>query len=62
MGGPGLLPLVRREIVAIVNGYIEHSALGEDVDRYVSAPGLGSRAGVVGAIALAEAALPELEA
>ena len=61
MGGPGLLQLVRREVVAILNGYIEHEALGEHIDRYVSAPGLGSRAGAVGAIALAEAALSGLE-
>ena len=61
MNGPGLLQLVRHEIVAILNGYIEHAALGEHIDRYVSAPGLGSRAGVVGAIALAKAALSERE-
>jgi fructokinase len=62
MDGPRLLPLVRREIVALLNGYIEHTALGEHIDRYVSAPGLGSRAGVVGAIALAEGAPSEPEA
>jgi fructokinase len=62
MNGPGLLQLVRREIVAILNGYIQHAALGEHIDRYVSAPGLGSRAGVLGAIALAQAALSDPDA
>jgi fructokinase len=55
MGGgvmrrPGLLPLVRREVTGLLNGYL---AIG---DGYITAPALGSRAGVLGAIALAETA------
>jgi fructokinase len=48
----GLLDRVRRELVALLAGYSEPPAL----DGYVTAPALGSRAGVLGAIALAEEA------
>lgn len=46
----GLLPLVRRELTALMNGYLAFEA----ADGYVTTPALGSRAGVLGAIALAE--------
>jgi fructokinase len=49
MKRPGLVPLVRREITALLNGY-----LGEGDEPFVTLPALGSRAGVLGAIALAE--------
>jgi fructokinase len=47
---PGLLAEVSRELAALLNGYLGF-ALSDD---YVTAPALGSRAGVLGAIALAE--------
>ena len=47
--GPNVLPLVQREIVRLMNGYL---VAVPDVTH----PALGSRAGVLGAIALAEAA------
>lgn len=50
---PGLLPRVRRELAALLNGYIQAPALA-DLDTYVVAPGLGARAGLLGALALAE--------
>jgi hypothetical protein len=43
---------VRVRLVSLLNGYSEPPVL----DGYVSAPALGARAGVLGAIALAEAA------
>jgi fructokinase len=49
---PGLLSRVHRELTALMNGY--HGF--EPLDDYLTAPALGSRAGVLGAIALAEAA------
>jgi fructokinase len=50
---PGLLGLVRRDVTTLMNGYLAFEA-GDD---YVMPPAFGSCAGVLGAIALAEAAL-----
>jgi fructokinase len=49
-----LLPLVRRKVVALVGGYLAAPELGDEIDEYVVPPALGSRAGVLGAIALAQ--------
>lgn len=57
MSQPQLLPLVRRKLVAVLNGYVQAVDILEHTDRYVVAPALGSRAGVLGALALAQAAL-----
>jgi fructokinase len=61
MGGgvmkqPQLLPLVRAKLQASLGGYVEASAIIDNIDGYVVAPALGARAGVLGAIALAERA------
>ena len=53
---PGLLSAVRARLVALNAGYLETPLLGDEVDRYVVAPALGDRAGVLGAIALAQSA------
>jgi fructokinase len=50
---PGLLVGVRREVMALMNGYL---GLEPD-DDYITPPAFGARAGVLGAIALAESAL-----
>jgi fructokinase len=52
----GLLPQLRGEVQALLNGYIQAAAILERIDEYVVPPDLGDRAGVLGAIALAEAA------
>ncbi|HLY61736.1 MAG TPA: ROK family protein [Terriglobia bacterium] len=52
----GLFPLIRRETVELLNGYIQANRITEDIDNYVIPPRLGSNAGVLGALALAEAA------
>ena len=58
MQQPGLLPLVRRELLTLNNHYTRHAHLTpEGIDHYVVAPGLGDKAGIAGAIALAEHAL-----
>jgi len=49
-----LLPLVHREVNELMNGYLATAAVGDEIGAYISAPVLGSRAGVLGAIALAE--------
>jgi fructokinase len=49
----GLIDQVRGQVIRLLNGYIRSSWLGERIDRYIVKPALGSRAGVLGAIALA---------
>ena len=50
---PGLLPLVRRRLTRSLGGYFDLDALIGRVDEYACAPGLGERAGPLGALALA---------
>jgi fructokinase len=56
MKQPRLLPLVRREVVGLMNGYLDATAVGDEVSTYIRGPELGSRAGVFGALALAQTA------
>ncbi len=61
MGGgvmeqPHLFPLIRREVQNLLNGYVQAPAILEFIDDYIVPPALGSRSGVLGAIALAETA------
>ena len=56
-----LFPLVRTKLRQTLNGYIQHPLVSEENDAYVVPPGLGDHAGVVGALALAERALVEVE-
>ena len=51
-----VLPLVREHTRRLLNGYIQSPLVAEAIDGYIVAPGLGSRAGVLGAIALARTA------
>jgi fructokinase len=51
---PGLLELVHREVLSLLNGYLEAPAVNGDIASYIQVPALGSRAGVLGALALAE--------
>ena len=53
MARPGLLAAVRERLRALVGGYLQTPLLAERIDEYLVAPGLGDRAGVLGAIALA---------
>ncbi|MFZ5816996.1 MAG: ROK family protein [Bacillota bacterium] len=52
-----LLPQVRQKVQAWLNGYLQSPAILERIDEYIVPPGLGDRAGVLGAIALAQAAV-----
>jgi fructokinase len=51
-----LFPLLRREVQTLLNGYLQAPAILRDIDSYIVPPGQGSRAGVLGALALAQAA------
>ena len=59
MGGgvmekPRLLPLVRRKVLEMLGGYVQSPDILQHIDSYIVPPGLGDRAGVLGAIALAQ--------
>jgi fructokinase len=48
-----LFPRVRQKLQIHMNRYLQSPAILEDIDQYIISPSLGSRAGVLGAIALA---------
>ncbi|NNM60670.1 MAG: ROK family protein [Steroidobacteraceae bacterium] len=50
---PGLLPLIRRRLTRSLGDYLDLDELVGAIDAYVCAPGLGGRAGPLGALALA---------
>ena len=52
-----LFPLIRAQLAALLNGYIRKNEVAEALDEYVVPPLLGARAGVLGALALAQDAL-----
>ena len=54
MQQPQLFPMVRQELVRLLNGYIHASALLDGIDQYVVPPALGNRAGALGSLVLAE--------
>jgi len=53
MAQPALYNLVRDQVQSLLNGYIQSPAILEDIGNYIVPPGLGNRAGVLGAISLA---------
>ena len=54
---PELLAGLRRELAVSLNGYVPHEDLGVGIESYITSPGLGSRAGALGALALAADAI-----
>ena len=56
MHQPGMIENIQREVRALLNGYVQSPAIEQSIDTYITLPGLGDQAGVLGAIALAERA------
>jgi fructokinase len=54
-----LFPMIRADLVGLLNGYIQAPEITEHADRFVLPAMLGSRAGVLGALVLAEQAAPQ---
>jgi fructokinase len=54
MEQPGIFPLIHQEVQRLLNGYIQMPAITEKIGDYIVPPKLGGRAGVLGAIALAQ--------
>ncbi len=57
MGQAHLLPRVRRAVVESLNAYGGGPAIARDIERWLQHPAWGSRAGPLGAVALAQGAL-----
>ncbi len=51
-----LFPLIRRRVQELLNNYISAEEIQQDIDDYIIPPGLGTQAGILGAIALARQA------
>ena len=51
-----LFPMIRHKVQALLNGYVASPTILERIDGYILPPKLGNRAGVLGAIALAQGA------
>jgi hypothetical protein len=49
------------EVAGLLNGYLDVMPIREGIADYITLPKLGSRAGVLGAIALAGTASPQAE-
>ncbi|MCB0212455.1 MAG: ROK family protein, partial [Anaerolineae bacterium] len=49
-----VFPMVRHKVLELLNGYVQSPTLLEKIDSYIVPPGLGNKAGILGAIALAE--------
>lgn len=52
-----LFPLIRTKLIEALNGYVQSPVILEQTDSFIVPPGLGDRAGVCGALALAKAAV-----
>lgn len=60
MQQPCLLPKIRRRVRELLHDYLAVPEIQHRIDEYIVPPGLGGRAGVLGAIALAQRLVPEI--
>ena len=49
-----LFPLIRQKVRELLNSYVQSPAILKQIDDYIVPPALGNKAGVLGAVALAE--------
>lgn len=59
MQQPHLIPLIQGRLKQHMNGYLAVPQLGHDIDQFVVTPGLGTRSGLSGSLALGRMALDE---
>lgn len=62
MSKAALYPLVRRQVLTLLNNYVRAPRILEGIDAYIVPPWLGGHAGVLGALALAQRLVEEPEA
>lgn len=61
LGRECLLPMVRRETLRLLGGYVQHPAILQDMDNYIVAPELFPVSGLVGSFLLGKQALMEAD-
>ena len=49
-----LFPIIREKVKTSLNGYVQSPAILQNIESFIVPPGLGNRAGVLGALALAQ--------
>jgi fructokinase len=54
MDQASLFPMIRREVLSLLNDYIVSDVILKHIDSYIAPPGLGIKAGMLGSIALAQ--------
>ncbi len=54
-----LFPMIRQKVQDLLNGYLQIPEVLGDIDSYIVPPALGNKAGVLGAIALAQYSVRE---
>ena len=59
MQGHWIFPLIRSELVRLLNGYVQSQELTENLDQYIVPAKLGNQAGIAGALVLAQQAYQE---
>lgn len=57
MAQPRLLPLIRSQVRERLGAYLEVPKIMTDIDNYIVPPKLGNKAGIMGALALAQQAI-----
>jgi fructokinase len=53
MQQPGIIDRIRGEVQRTINNYLQTECITRDIDQLIVPPGLGTRSGVLGALALA---------
>ena len=61
MSKTSLYPLIRSQVLALLNNYVRAPRILEGMDNYIVPPWLGGHAGVLGALALAQRLVEESE-
>ena len=61
MSTTSLYPLIRSQVLALLNNYVRAPRILEGMDNYIVPPWLGGHAGVLGALALAQRLVEESE-
>ncbi len=52
-----LFPLIHKKVPELLNSYVQADLITKKIDTYIVSPGLGSKSGVLGALALAHLAV-----